>query len=125
MSQEDAKMTTQELAIQRTEMASERTRLANERTLIAWLRTGIAITAFGAVVPRLLASVQSDWMVRLIAILFVVSGSIVMFYGVHNYRQMTIRLEAKQVGIQWWLVAVLTAAIELGAIMILLLFLFS
>ena len=125
MPQEHSNMTTQELAVQRTKMASERTRLANERTLIAWLRTGIAITAFGAVVPRLLESVHSDWLIRLTAVLFVVSGSVVMFYGVNSYRKMTIRMEAEQVGIQWWLVAVLTAALEIGAILILVLFLFG
>ena len=123
MTAEGVDFSTQELAVQRTEMASERTRLANERTLIAWLRTGIAITAFGAVVPRLLEFVHSDWLVRFIAVIFVVCGSVVMFYGVHNYRQMTIRMEAEKVGIKWWMVAVMKAELEIGVILILVLFL--
>lgn len=116
---------TQDLAEQRTEWASERTRLANERTLIAWLRTGLAITAFGAVVPQLLSSVESEWLIRFIAVLFVASGSVVLYYGIHTYREMTRRLDEDQVGIPWRLVAILAGSLELGAILILVLFLFG
>lgn len=116
---------TQDLAVKRTEWASERTRLANERTLVAWLRTGLAITAFGAVVPRILSSVEFDWAVRLISILFVASGMVVLFYGVRSYREMTIRLPNEQVGIPWQLVAFISAALQVGAVLILVFFLFS
>ena len=114
-----------DLAALRTEWASERTRLANERTLIAWLRTGLAVTAFGAVVPQLLSSVQPEWLVRFIAILFVASGSVVLYYGVRTYREMTGRLGEDQIGMPWRLVALLAGSLEIGAIMILALFLFS
>ena len=125
MSQDELMITTQELAAQRTKMASERTRMANERTMVAWVRTGLALTGFGAVVPRLLADIQPEWLVRFIAILFVVSGSLTVFYGVYSYRQITGRLEAAQVGLPWWVVALLAGMIELGAILILVLFLLS
>ena len=125
MSQDDLIFTTRELANQRTKMASERTRMANERTMVAWVRTGLALTGFGAVVPRLLEDIQPEWLVRFIAILFVISGSLTVFYGVHSYRQITGRLEQDQVGIPWWVVALLAGMIELGAILILVLFLLS
>lgn len=120
---ETAPDSAQELAIKRTQWASERTRLANERTLIAWLRTGLAVVGFGALVPRVLSNVQAEWLVWLVSVLFVVTGSIVLFFGVRNYREMTTRLGEKQVGVSWWLVALLTGALELGAILILILFL--
>jgi putative membrane protein len=116
---------TQELAQQRTAWASERTRLANERTLVAWLRTGLAVVAFGAVVPRVLSGAEPQWLVAFISLLFVVSGSVVLFFGVRNYREMTIRLEEEQVGLSWWLVAILAGALQLGAVLILILFLFG
>lgn len=126
MSPDNAATTqTEDLARLRTEWASERTRLANERTLIAWLRTGLAVTAFGAVVPRLLDSVENDWIVRFISVLFVLSGSVILYYGVHTYREMTRRLRDDQIGIPWSLVALLAGSVELGAILILVLFIFS
>ena len=122
---DNAASTTTRLAKMRTEWAFERTRLSNERTLIAWLRTGIAITAFGTVVPRLLSAVENDWIVRFISVLFVVSGTVIVYYGVHAYREMTHRLSDEQIGIPWKFVALLAGMIELGAILILVLFLFS
>ena len=116
---------TSDLAELRTKWASERTRLANERTLIAWLRTGLAVTAFGAVVPRLLAAVENDWLVRIVSVLFVFSGTIITYYGVHAYREMTKRLGEDQIGVPWSLVALIAGALEVGAIVILLLFLFG
>jgi putative membrane protein len=125
MSQDELMITTQELASQRTMLASERTRLATERTLVAWVRTGLALTGFGAVVPRLLNNIQPEWLVSIIAIMFVLSGSLTVYYGVSSYRQIAGRLEEDQPGIPWWVVALLAGMIELGAILILILFLIS
>ena len=85
----------------------------------------MAATAFGAVVPRLLSSVQRDWRVRFISVLFGVSESVIVFYGVHTYREMTRHMVEDQVGIPWTLVAFLGGSLELGAILILVLFLFG
>ena len=76
-------------------------------------------------VPRLLSSVESEWLIRFISVLFVVSGSVVLYYGVHTYREMTSRMTDDQVGIPWLLVAILAGSLELGAILILVLFLFG
>ena len=111
--------------MQRTEWALERTRLANERTLIAWLRTGLALVGFGAIVPRLLERVETEWLVNLIAVLFVVIGTVIVAIGVHTYRHMTARLGAAEQGIPWSVVAVLAGSIEVAAILILILFILS
>ena len=118
----DPSTTRKELAEQRTEWALERTRLANERTLIAWLRTGLALLGFGAIVPRLLGNVEAQWLVNLLAVLFVVIGSAIVALGVHAYRRMTpVLTDAKQV-IPWPVIAILAGAIEVAAITILILF---
>ena len=123
MSHEQINPTTQELATQRTEWASERTRMANERTLIAWLRTGLAVTAFGAVVPRLLVGIENVWLIRLVSIIFVFSGTLILFFGVRGYREMALQMKSQHVGVRWWLVALLAGALQIGAILILVLFL--
>ncbi|UCG24553.1 MAG: DUF202 domain-containing protein [Chloroflexota bacterium] len=118
----NATATTQELAQQRTEWALERTRLSNERTLIAWLRTGLALVGFGAIVPRLLERVETEWLVNLIAVLFVVIGTVIVAVGVRAYRHMTTKLDAAEHAIAWPVIAVLAGAIEVAAILILILF---
>ena len=121
----DSTATTQELARQRTEWALERTRLANERTLIAWLRTGLALVGFGAIVPRLLERVETEWLVNPIAVLFVVIGTVIVAMAVRAYRHMTVRLDAAEHAIAWPVVAVLAGAIEVAAILILILFILN
>jgi putative membrane protein len=115
-------VTTQELAVQRTEWALERTRLANDRTLIAWLRTGLALLGFGAIVPRLLDNVGAQWLVNLLAVLFVIIGTVIVAMGVHAYRHMTNVLEDATHVIPWPVIAVLAGTIEVAAVLILVLF---
>jgi putative membrane protein len=126
MNQEEQLPTsTQELAAQRTAWAMERTRLATERTLIAWLRTGLALIGFGAIVPRVLDGIEPEWLVGLIASLFVIFGTVVAAIGVHTYREMSSRLDESERGISWGIVVTLAAAIEVCAILILVMFLLA
>ena len=115
----------QELAVQRTEWAYERTALANERTLVAWLRTGIAVTGFGALVPRLLGNTEPELLVNLISVAFVLAGTAMVILGVRGYRTMTEQLTEQRVGAPWWLVASLAGTVEIGAILVLVLFILS
>jgi hypothetical protein len=69
--------------------------------------------------------VESEWLVRFISVLSVISGSVVLYYGVHTYREMTNRMAEDQVGIPWLLVAILAGSLELGAILIPVLFLYG
>ena len=64
-------------------------------------------------------------MVRIISILFVLCGTVIVYYAVHAYREMTQRLGEEQTGAPWSLVALLAGSIELGAVLILLLFMFG
>jgi len=112
----------QQLAQQRTDWAFERTKLANQRTLVAWLRTGLAVVGFGSVIPRLLDNVEPAWLVNLIAVIFVVSGTMVLFFSMRSYREMTSKLESELAGMPWWLVTLLVICLEVGAILILILF---
>ena len=120
--EQEVNTTTQQLAQQRTEWALERTRLANERTLIAWLRTGLALLGFGAIVPRLLDNVPTQWLVNLLAVLFVIIGSVIVALGVHAYRRNAAVLADAELVIPWPVIAVLALAIEAAAILILILF---
>jgi putative membrane protein len=113
---------TTELALQRTEWASQRTRMANERTLIAWLRTGLAMTGFGAIVPRLLFNIEPEWLVNLIAALFVIAGIVTVIVGIKTYRETITEISEKEQGVPWWVAASLAGTIQIGAIAILILF---
>ena len=115
----------QDLAVQRTEWAYERTALANERTLVAWLRTGIAVTGFGALVPRLLSGTEPEVLVNLISVAFVLAGTAMVILGVRGYRAMTDQLTEQRVSAPWWLVASLAGTVEIGAILVLVLFILS
>jgi putative membrane protein len=111
-----------ELAMQRTEWAFKRTRLANERTLIAWLRTGLAMTGFGAVVPRLLINIDPEWLVDLIAALFVIVGGVTVIVGIRVYRQTTGTIPDVEESVPWWVMASLAGVIQIGAVAMLILF---
>ena len=115
----------QQLAQQRTEWAFERTQMANQRTLVAWLRTGLALVGFGSVIPRLLDNIETEWLVNLVAMIFVFCGTMVLFSSVRNYRQMASKLESDLAGVPWWLVTLIVIALEVGAIVILILFITS
>ena len=113
---------TTELAMQRTEWAFRRTRMANERTLIAWLRTGLAMTGFGAIVPRLLFNIEPEWLVNLIAAIFVVVGVVTVIVGIRTYRNTTAAFPEVKESVPWWVMATLAGAIQVGAVAILILF---
>lgn len=83
------------------------------------------MVGFGAILPRVLDGVEPQWVAGFISVLFVVSGSVVLFFGVRNYREMTLKLEEEQVGLSWLFVAILAGALQLGALLILILFLFG
>ena len=80
---------------------------------------------FGAIVPRLLDGIGPEWLVGLIASLFVIFGTVVVAIGVHTYREMSSRLDEAERGISWGIVLALAAAIEVCTILILVMFLLA
>ena len=105
------------LAEDRTGWAFERTLLANDRTFSAWVRTGLTTVAAGFAVTRLLAEVRPAWLVSALGVLFVAVGGGVLFLGYWSYQSTLHRLtEEPGRRIIGWLVAVITAALVLGAV---------
>ena len=96
--------------------------MANERTLIAWLRTGLAMTGFGAIVPRLLFNIEPEWLVNLVATIFVIAGVVTVIVGIRTYRNTTAAISDVEQSVPWWVMATLAGAIQIGAVAILILF---
>ena len=117
----------QDLAQQRTGWAHERTQMAAIRTYFALLRTGLAIAGGGAIITSILARDYPDWVIWLLASVFVVVGFGIMILGLRNYhkitQQMAIEDQATAVSIRW-LVA-LTVILLLATTTALILFLLS
>ena len=117
--------TNQDLAQQRTGWAYERTQMAAIRTYFALLRTGLAIAGGGALITSILARGWPEWVIWLLASVFVVVGFGIMILGLRNYHQITQQLaiedESTAISIRW-LVA-LTVILLLATIAVLILFL--
>jgi putative membrane protein len=96
--------------------------MANERTMIAWLRTGLAMTGFGTIVPRLLFNIDPEWLVHLISALFVIAGVVTVVVGIRTYRETMLSIPETEQGVSWWVTATLAGTIQVGAILILILF---
>jgi len=112
----------QGISINTTDLAIQRTRMDNERDLIAWLRTGLAITGFGAVIPGLLANIEPEWLVDLIATLFVIVGLVTLVAGVQTYHRTMASIPKALASVSSWVVATIVIAFQVGAIAVLILF---
>ena len=107
----------------RTEMAHERTMLANERTFIAWLRTGLALTAGAAVVTRLLGDFEPAWLVDILAVVLVFTGTGIVLVSAWGYQKVAESMGGEITRlIPSWLVWILVLAIQAAAISIFSLF---
>ncbi len=85
----------EELAEGRTNWAHERTRLAKERTLAAWLRTGLATAGVGLALAKLLPSLQPQWLIRTLGVIFVIAGGIIFLLGFTTYHNVFKKLEKR------------------------------
>ena len=75
-------------------LALERTRMAGERTLFSLIRTGFAIAGGGLLITNLLAGEDLiGQMSELISVIFVIIGFILIFIGLHRYRQIARKIE--------------------------------
>ena len=61
----DAKLSSNELASERTDWALKRTVMALERSLMAWLRTAISLISFGFTIFKFLDALQKGGTVQL------------------------------------------------------------
>jgi putative membrane protein len=107
----------QQLAGEQTNWAHERTRLAKERTFAAWLRTALATIGVGLAIAKLLPSVEPQWLIRVLGILFVVSGGVMIILGFRAYHDVLKKLEKEGFkGISTWFINGLTLVLLLGTI---------
>jgi len=114
-----SKMTAQalRLSIERTELAVIRTRLAKERTFNAWLRTGLALMGAGVAIAKLMSGFQPQWVLRSLAVLFVVIGGLIIGLGLRTYFRVIQRVEKVRVGGHpFWYILTLALLLVLAAI---------
>ncbi len=113
----DANQQALRLARERTELALVRTRLAKERTFNAWLRTGLALMGAGVAIAKLMSHFQPQWILRLLAILFVIIGGLIIGLGLRTYFRVIQRIEKVRVGGHpFWYILTLAILLILAAI---------
>jgi putative membrane protein len=106
------------LADKRTETAFHRTLLAEQRTYSAWVRTGLASTATGFAIAKLMTEAQPAWLVRWLAILFIVAGGCMFLLAFWAYRDALAKVnELPSGGIPLWILAILSTVLFVAAAM--------
>jgi putative membrane protein len=111
-----------DMAEHRTDWAHERTLLAKERTFAAWVRTGISAMAAGLVIAKLLGSVESPWIARILGVALVFSGAIIYGLGLLSYRNALKKLAEEGVrSTPLWIIGLITLLLMVGATLALLL----
>ncbi len=102
----------------RTESAFHRTLLAEQRTYSAWVRTGLACSATGFGIARLLTEYEPAWLVRCLAILFMLAGACMFLLAFWAYRDALSKVEeVPSSGIPLWILAILSLALFIAAVM--------
>ena len=105
------------LSRERTELAVIRTRLAKERTFNAWLRTGLALMGAGVAIAKLMSGFQPQWILRTLAVLFVIIGGLIIGLGLRTYFRVIQRVEKIRVGGHpFWYILTLALLLVLAAI---------
>jgi putative membrane protein len=110
----------QQLAEERTDWAQERTLLAKQRTFAAWLRTGLASAGGGFAAAEFLGELQPRWVVLTASSLLVAAGAVIFVIGFVGYRDTFRKLREEGAhGVPPWIVAGVTLAMLLGALLLL------
>ena len=82
-----------DLASARTDLAEDRTVLANERTFAGWMRTGLAAVGIGLGCNALFGKMAPDWLPKLIATGFIISGVIIFYLAERSACKVLHRLD--------------------------------
>jgi putative membrane protein len=102
----------------RTESAFHRTLLAEQRTYSAWVRTGLASSATGFGIARLMAETEPTWLVRCLAILFIIAGACMFLLAFWAYREALSKVdELPTGGIPLWMLLILSLTLFTAAVM--------
>ncbi|MFO7738492.1 MAG: DUF202 domain-containing protein [Desulfatiglandaceae bacterium] len=111
-----------DMAEHRTDWAHERTLLAKERTFAAWGRTGISAMAAGLAIAKLLGSVESPWIARILGMALILTGGIIYALGFLSYRNALKKLVEEGVrSTPLWAIGVITLLLMFSAVFALLL----
>jgi putative membrane protein len=111
-----------DMAEHRTDWAHERTLLAKERTFASWVRTGISSMAAGLAIAKLLGSVESPWIVRILGVLLIFSGGIIYGLAFLSYRNALKKLVEEGVrSTPLWIIGVITLLLMVSTTLALLL----
>ena len=82
-----------DLASARTDLAEDRTVLANERTFAGWMRTGLAAVGIGLGFNALFGKMAPEWLPKLIATGFIISGVIIFYLAERSACKVLHRLD--------------------------------
>lgn len=104
--------------------ALERTHMAAERTYFSVLRTGLAIAAAGTVVVAILGERWPEWLILVMAGVFIAVGYTMIIVTLNNYQKIVNRLqiESDLNVMSPRLMIFLTAILQLGLVIVLVLF---
>ena len=106
-------------------MTQNETSLSNRD--LARERTGLAIAGGGSVIVAILGSSWPDWVVAILAGIFIVVGFIIMISGLQRYHKLTKRLaiEGEVETIPTQLIVALTVMLQIATVIALILFLIN
>ena len=104
--------------------ALERTHMAAERTYFSVLRTGLDIAAAGTVVVAILGERWPEWLILVMAGVFIAVGYTMIIVTLNNYQKIVNRLqiESNLNVMSPRLMIFLTAILQLGLVIVLVLF---
>lgn len=105
-----------ELAEDRTDWAGERTVLAKERTFSAWVRTAVTLAAAALGISRLLRSLEPDWLVKSVGIIFLLLALMCLLMGFLSYRKTGQALQRANLdGLPVWVIGLFSLVMALAA----------
>jgi uncharacterized membrane protein YidH (DUF202 family) len=106
-----------ELAARRTEAAFHRTLLAEQRTYSERVRTRLALTATGFAIAKLMTETEPAWVVRALAIVFVLVGACMFWLAFWAYRGALAKIDDLPAGgIPLWTLGILSLALFIAAV---------
>ena len=104
-------------------MKEEKIRMGMERTFNGWIRTGLMLLGIGAIATEDVLDIEPEWLWWLIGLLFVITGTIILFYSFWefyiNLRKQEQDSDEEIQGVPVWLMGLISVLLITGALLIL------